>query len=398
MSTTSFELSPELQRYAQELREWASGALRPHAREADTRKKVPDDWEAILHTSPVPLGREDTDTDRLPEFADGFWVAQMAYHENFVYGDVWGFGVPGRGIGQLVIEAMGSPEQIKKWYDPVMDGTLSTGFALTEPHFGSDTSQVATTAVRDGDSWVINGSKMYCTNGARADYITVFANADKSLGAKGIACFVVPRGTPGFSIAKENEDKLGIRSWQTSELLFQDCRVPLENRLGWNAAGPVDEGPRVSGQGGALAALSNNRPNMAGMAVGMAQASIDVTTKLLEGQQAGYSVHRWAAVQRDLDAMNEALSRARRINYKAAFVLDNGTPNRYNPAISKGYSPQTCDRIIRRCMQLLGPEGTSKELLLEKWYRDVKIMDIFEGSSQVQRIIVARELVGRLAG
>ncbi|MCZ4518881.1 acyl-CoA dehydrogenase family protein [Rhodococcus ruber] len=398
MSTTSFELSPELQRYAQELREWASGALRPHAREADTRKKVPDDWEAILHTSPVPLGREDTDTDRLPEFADGFWVAQMAYHENFVYGDVWGFGVPGRGIGQLVIEAMGSPEQIKKWYDPVMDGTLSTGFALTEPHFGSDTSQVATTAVRDGDSWVINGSKMYCTNGARADYITVFANADKSLGAKGIACFVVPRGTPGFSIAKENEDKLGIRSWQTSELLFQDCRVPLENRLGWNAAGPVDEGPRVSGQGGALAALSNNRPNMAGMAVGMAQASIDVTTKLLAGQQAGYSVHRWAAVQRDLDAMNEALSRARRINYKAAFVLDNGTPNRYNPAISKGYSPQTCDRIIRRCMQLLGPEGTSKELLLEKWYRDVKIMDIFEGSSQVQRIIVARELVGRLAG
>ncbi|MDI9933689.1 acyl-CoA dehydrogenase family protein [Rhodococcus sp. IEGM 1354] len=398
MSTTSFELSPELQRYAQELREWASGALRPHAREADTRKKVPDDWEAILHTSPVPLGREDTDTDRLPEFADGFWVAQMAYHENFVYGDVWGFGVPGRGIGQLVIEAMGSPEQIKKWYDPVMDGTLSTGFALTEPHFGSDTSQVATTAVRDGDSWVINGSKMYCTNGARADYITVFANADRSLGAKGIACFVVPRGTPGFSIAKENEDKLGIRSWQTSELLFQDCRVPLENRLGWNAAGPVDEGPRVSGQGGALAALSNNRPNMAGMAVGMAQASIDVTTKLLEGQQAGYSVHRWAAVQRDLDAMNEALSRARRINYKAAFVLDNGTPNRYNPAISKGYSPQTCDRIIRRCMQLLGPEGTSKELLLEKWYRDVKIMDIFEGSSQVQRIIVARELVGRLAG
>ncbi|MEO6473185.1 MAG: acyl-CoA dehydrogenase family protein, partial [Aeromicrobium sp.] len=254
------------------------------------------------------------------------------------------------------------------------------------------------TAVQDGDAWVINGSKMYCTNGARSDYITVFANTDKSLGAKGIACFIVPRGTPGFSIAKENEDKLGIRSWQTSELLFEECRVPIENRLGWNSSGPVDDGPKVSGQGGALTALSNNRPNMAGIAVGLAQAAIDETTKLLKGQQAGFSPKRWAAVQSDLDAMNQALQRSRRVNYKAAFVLDNGTPNRYSPAIAKSYAPQTCDRIIRRCMQLLGPEGASEELLLEKWYRDVKIMDIFEGSGQVQRIIVARELLGRLAG
>jgi acyl-CoA dehydrogenase len=398
MSTTSFELSPELKRYGQELREWSAATLRPYAREADTAKKVPDNWQEILHSSPVPLGREDTDSDRLEPFPDGYWATQMTYYESLNYGDVWALGTPGRGIGQLVVDAMGSPEQVKKWYDPVMDGQMETGFALTEPHFGSDTSQVATTAVQDGDAWVINGSKMYCTNGARSDYITVFANADKSLGAKGIGCFIVPRGTPGFSIAKENEDKLGIRSWQTSELLFENCRVPIENRLGWNSSGPVDEGPKVSGQGGALTALSNNRPNMSGIAVGLAQAAIDETTKLLKGQQAGFTPQRWAAVQNDLEAMNEALRRARRINYKAAFVLDNGTPNRYSPAIAKSYAPQTCDRIIRRCMQLLGPEGTSKELLLEKWYRDVKIMDIFEGSGQVQRIIVARELVGRLAG
>ena len=398
MSTTSFELSPELKRYGQELREWSAATLRPYAREADTNKKVPDNWREILHSSPVPLGREDTDSDRLPPFADGYWATQMSYYENLNYGDVWGLGTPGRGIGQLVVEAMGSPEQMKKWYDPVMAGEMETGFGLTEPHFGSDTSQVATTAVQDGDAWVINGSKMYCTNGARSDYITVFANADKSLGAKGFACFIVERGTPGFSIAKENEDKLGIRSWQTSELLFENCRVPIENRLGWNSSGPVDEGPKVSGQGGALTALSNNRPNMAGIAVGLAQAAIDETTKLLKGQQAGFTPQRWTLIQNDLEAMNAALERSRRINYKAAFVLDNGTPNRYSPAIAKGFAPQTCDRIIRRCMQLLGPEGTSKELLLEKWYRDVKIMDIFEGSGQVQRIIVARELVGRLAG
>ena len=398
MSTTTFELSPELTRYGQELREWSASELRPYAREADTNKKIPDNWQELLHSSPVPLGHEDTEKDRLPGFADGFWATQMSYYENLNYGDVWPIGAPGRGIGHLVVDAMGTPEQIKKWYDPVMANVLTTGFALTEPHFGSDTSQVATTAVRDGDAWVINGSKMYCSNGARADYTTVFANADKSLGAKGIASFVVPRDTPGFTVPKENEDKLGIRSWQTSELRFEDVRVPIENRLGWNSSGPIEDGARMSGQGGALAALSNNRPNMAGIAVGLAQASIDETTKLLKGQRAGFTPQRWAAIERDLDAMNEALRRARRINYKAAFIIDHGPMNRYSPAISKSYAPQTCDRIIRRCMQLLGPEGTSKELLLEKWYRDVKIMDIFEGSGQVQRIIVARELVGRLAG
>lgn len=398
MSTTTFELSPELTTYGRELREWAAEALRPYAREADEKKAIPENWADVLDTCPVPLGRQDKEDDALPAFADGYWAGQVTYYENLNYGDVWALGTPSRGIGHLVVDAMGTPEQVKKWYDPVMEGHLSTGFALTEPHFGSDTSQVATTATREGDSWVLNGSKIYCTNGAWSDYVTVFANADKSQGAKGIGAFIVDRGTPGFTVPKVNESKLGIRSWQTSELHFEDCRIPLENRLGWNSTGPVDEGPRTSGQGGALAALTNNRPNMAGIAVGLAQAALDVVTPILKGQQAGFSPQRWAAVQNDLESMQAALDRARRINYKATFVIDRGEPNRYSPAISKSYGPQTCERVIRRCMQLLGPEGTSKDLLLEKWYRDVKIMDIFEGSGEVQRIIVARELVGRLAG
>lgn len=398
MSTTTFEFSPELRKYTHALREWSVAEVRPHARTADTTKSTPDNWREIFDTAPVPLGRIDIEGDSLPAFPDGYWAGQIAFYENLNYGDIWAVPALSRGIGQLVVDAMGTPEQIKKWCDPVVAGGLRTGFALTEPHFGSDTSQVATTAVRDGDAWVINGSKIYCTNGARSDYITVFATTDKTLGAKGIACFIVEKGTPGFSVPKVNESKLGIRSWVTSELLFEDCRVPIDHRLGWNSAGPVDDAPKVSGRGGALTALSNNRPNMASIAIGLAQASIDIATGILNGRQAGFSPQRWAAVRNDLDLMNAALDRARRINYKAAFVLDHGTPNRYSPAIAKSYAPQTCDRIIRRCMQLLGPEGTSKELLLEKWYRDVKILDIFEGSGQVQRIIVARELVGRLAG
>ena len=398
MSTPTFELSPELRKHSDALREWSAAEVRPYARAADTTKVAPDNWREIFDTAPVPIGRIDIEGDALPVFPDGYWVGQIAFYENLNYGDVWAAPLLSRGIGQLVIDAMGTDEQIERWYDPVLAGALTTGFALTEPHFGSDTSLVATTAVQDGDEWVINGSKIYCTSGARADYITVFATTDKALGAKGIACFVVEKGTPGFSVPKANESKLGIRSWVTSELLFEDCRVPIDHRLGWNSAGPVDAAPKVSGRGGALTALSNNRPNMASMAIGLAQASIDVATEILKESQSGFSPQRWAAVRNNLDLMNAALDRARRINYKAAFLLDHGTPNRYSPAIAKSYAPQTCDRIIRRCMQLLGPEGTSKELLLEKWYRDIKILDIFEGSAQVQRIIVARELVGRLAG
>ena len=398
MSPTTFELSPELEKYGQQLREWSTREVRSRARAADTTKQTPEDWEAILDTCPVPLGRPDKEGDERPTFEEGYWLAQLVYYENLCYGDLWALPLLSAGIGHLVVDEMGTAAQREKWYDSAMRGESVGAFALTEPHFGSDTSQVATTAVRDGDEWVLNGSKIYCTQGATADWITVFATTDKSLGAAGIACFIVEAGTPGFSVPKPNESKLGIRNWPTSELLFENCRVPLENRLGWNSKGPDDDTGMVSGQRGALAALSNNRPNMSAMAVGVAQASIDIATELLEARREKMSPRRWDAVSNDLRRMNVALDRARRINFNAGVDIDTGAPSRRTPAMAKAYAPQTCDRIIRRCMQLLGPEGASKDLLLEKWYRDVKIADIFEGSSQVQRIIIAREVVGRLAG
>jgi acyl-CoA dehydrogenase len=243
---------------------------------------------------------------------------------------------------------------------------------------------------------VLNGTKIYCSGGATAEYVVVFATVDKSLGAKGINAFIVPKGAPGFVIAKANEEKLGIRSWPTSELLFDNCTIPVENQLGWSADGNTV--PRRSGQGGALGALANNRPNMSAMCIGLGQASIDVTRGILAGQKAGFTPQRWQAVERDLEAMDFALERGRRMGYRAQFLVDFGKEDRAISAAGKGYAPETVERVIRRCMQLLGPEGTSQELLLEKWYRDVKIMDIFEGSGQVQRIVVGRTLMGRLVG
>jgi acyl-CoA dehydrogenase len=392
-----FALSKQLADYGRAVRDWSATECRPYARAADDLHAAPANWAEILDTAPVPLGRVDKpEAGQIPDFDEGYWVTKLVFTESLGYGDIWVSPTLGGGIGHLVVESMGTPEQLEKWYEPVVAAGLPTGFALTEPGFGTDTSMVETTAARDGDRWILNGNKIFCSFGAIAEYVVVFATTDKSLGAKGINAFVVPKGTPGFVVTRANEHKLGIRSWGTSALAFDDCAIPLENRLGWTADGSVPA--KRSGQSGALGALAYNRPNMAALATGLAQASLDVAGGILAGQRAGFAPHRWSAVEAELKTMNHVLERGRRLNFKAQYLVDSGKPDRSLAAMGKGFSPHTCERVIRRCMQLLGPEGSSQDLLLEKWYRDVKIMDIFEGSGQAQRIVVGRTLMGRVAG
>lgn len=391
-------VSKPLADYGQTIKEWSKTACRPHARVADEQHAPPVTWREILATCPVPLGGETSaDLDGIPTFTDGYWLSRLVAYENISYGDIWLQPLLGGGLGYLVVESMGTDEQIERWgAKQVANAGWMTAFALTEPGFGSDTSQVSTTAVNDGDSWVLRGTKMYCSEGATGDYVTVFATVDKTLGAKGIASFVVPKGTPGLVVAKANEDKLGLRSWVTSELVFEDCRIPLDHRLGSSADGTLQQ--RRSGRAGALGALSFNRPNMSAMSIGVAQAALDTTVELLAECQSGFAPHRWTAIHNELETMNRYLDRGRRLNYRAQRLVDAGTPDTAAAAMAKGYAPQTCERVVRRCMQLLGPDGASTELLLEKWYRDLKIMDIFEGSGQIQRLVVGRKLMGRTVG
>jgi acyl-CoA dehydrogenase len=397
--TLSFELSDDLKEYGRQLRDWSVGECRPLAREADETHELPATWSKVLDTCPVPIGRTDIpNAPPIPTFIDGEKVTKLVYYENVNYGDPWVMSAIGGGIGHLPVKTIGTPEQIDKWYKPVVASGLVTGFGLTEPQAGSDTSQIATTATRNGDSWVLNGTKIYCSGGARAEYITVFATTDKAAGARGIAVFIVPKGTPGFTVVKANESKLGVRSQLTSELRFENCFIPLENRLGWTSAGPHPNTSGVGGQAGALSALADNRPNVAAWAIGTAQASLDVAQEWLYERRSEFATRRWTVIETELQRMNSALARGRRLNLNSQFLADHGTPSRVAAAIAKGFSPQTCERIVLRCMQLLGPRGASKELLLEKWYRDIKIIDIFEGTGQVQRLLVARHLMGRLAG
>jgi len=395
--TLTFDVSKPLADYGQVLREWSVDAIRPPARQADTEHKPPANWREIMASCPVPIGSPFVqDGAPAPDFDEGYWVTQMTIYENISYGDIWANARLGNGIGHLVVNAMGTPEQVERWYTDVINSTTITAFALTEPGFGSDTSRVVTTATRDGDNWVINGNKIYCTAGAECEYAVVFATVDKSLGAKGINAFVVPSDTPGFNIVKPNEDKLGITSWSTTELMFDNCAVPLGNRLGYDAEG--NHVGSVGGQAGALSALSTNRPNMSMMAIGMAEASVDIAEGILRSRRDGFTPQRWALVAYEIERMRLALDRGRRVCTNAMHLVDQGRMDRFWPAVGKGYPPETCERVIRHCMQLLGPEGFSTDLLLEKWYRDVKIMDIFEGSGQMQRLIVGRALVGRIAG
>jgi acyl-CoA dehydrogenase len=395
----TYTLSDELTQYVTAMKAWSRDHVRTNAREADERHGPPSNWREILDRCPVPIKRYDRlDAPRPPHFPDGKWVSELAITEALCYGDIWVNDVIGQGIGHLTVKLMGTPEQVARFYRPIVDTGGVAAFGLTEPHFGSDTSMVATTATRDGDTWVLNGSKMYCSGGAHANYTVVFASTDKTAGPAAIAAFVVPKGTPGFTVAKENEEKLGIRSWQTSELLFTDCAVPLDHRLGWTGDGEGSGQSTRSGRSGALGALAQNKPNISAMGLGIAQAAIDVTTEYLADKRAEFSEARWAVVEQDLARMNAALDRVRRVNWGAQRLLDMGRPNKTEASVSKAYGPPTFEKVIRRCMQLVGPNGASKDLLLEKWYRDVKILDIFEGSAQVQRIIIGRTLMGADAG
>lgn len=394
----STDVSEELAIYGRTLRDWSVSVCRPLARQVDIDHSAPESWPEIFDSCPVPLPRWDRPDQNAPDFADGRWVSDLVLHENLSYGDCWPVWQISSGIGDRVVQAMGTPAQIDRWCAQKGMVPPRTAFGLTEPHFGSDTSQVATTATRDGGNWVLNGSKMYCSLGSICDYTIVFATIDRSAGRAAIAAFVVPRDTPGYNVIKANESKLGIRSSITTALQLENCIIPLENRLGWDSSGPAETSAAKSGQAAALGVLTNNRPNMSAIGVGLALASIDIARERLAGQEAQYTTVRWQAALTSLTQMSVAIERCRRVIFTAQRYLDEGTPDRSLSAMAKAYAPETCERVIRRCMALVGPAGTDSDLLLEKWYRDVKILDIFEGSGQINRLLVARGMMGRVVG
>jgi len=328
--------------------------------------------------------REESDGDKT--IRNGANLASVMSIAEMCWGDVGLLlSMPRQGLGNSAIASVANEEQLKRF-----DGVWA-GMAITEPGVGSDSANIKTTATLDGDHYVINGEKIYVTSGDRADAIVVWATLDRDLGRAAIKSFVVPKGTPGMRVDRL-EHKLGIRASDTATIIFENCRVPAENLLG---SADVDV---KQGFAGAMATFDNTRPLVAAMAIGCARASLDLTRELLE--QAGVVVDydRPAIVQSAAAAkllqMEADWEGAYLLTLQAAWMADNGEPNSLEASMAKAKAGRVGSDITLSCVEVAGSLGYSEGELLEKWSRDSKILDIFEGTQQIQQLIVARRILG----
>jgi len=277
------------------------------------------------------------------------------------------------------IRKYGTPQQQEKYLTPLAKGEKIGAFGLTEPGAGTDASGQQTKAVLDGDHYVLNGTKIFITNGGAADIFIVMAMTDKSKGNKGITAFIVEKDFPGFSIGKK-ELKMGIRGSSTTELVFEDCIVPKENRLG-------AEG---KGFGIALGALDGGRVGIAAQALGIAQGAFDETVAYVkERKQFGRSISAFQNTQFQLADMKTQMEAARLLVYKAALAKDSGVPFSVDAAMAKLFAAETAMAVTTKCVQLYGGYGYTRDYPVERMMRDAKITEIYEGTSEVQRMVIS---------
>ncbi|MBK8973524.1 MAG: acyl-CoA dehydrogenase family protein [Hahellaceae bacterium] len=306
-----------------------------------------------------------------------------------IQGMCWGdvgllLSLPRQGLGNAAIGAVANEEQMKRF------GHKWAAMAITEPGTGSDSANVSTTAKQDGDYYVLNGEKIFVTAGERADVVVVWATLDKSIGRAAIKSFAVEKGTPGMEVTRL-EHKLGIKASDTAVITFTDCRVHKDNLLG-NPEIDVKQG-----FGGVMQTFDNTRPLVAAMAVGLAQAALERTRELFVEAQIKpdytQSIYSQSAAAAELLKMEADWEASRLLTLRAAWMADNGQPNSVEASVAKAKAGRTCNAITLRCVELCGSQGYGEDELLEKWARDSKILDIFEGTQQIQQLIIARRLL-----
>ncbi len=294
--------------------------------------------------------------------------------------------IPGQGLGNAAIAAVATEEQLEKF------SGVWAAMAITEPSFGSDSAAVSTTATRDGDDYLINGEKIFVTAGSRADHVVVWATIDRSAGRAAIKSFVVPMTTDGVTVARL-EHKLGIKSSDTAVIRFENARVPAENLLG---------SPEVDTKkafGGVMQTFDNTRPVVAAMAIGLGRAALEELRRMLEeaGREIDYdapaasqhaSVCEFIRLESDWEA-------SWLHTLRAAWMADNSQPNSAEASMSKAKAGRTVTDITNKAVEVAATAGFSETMLLEKWARDSKILDIFEGTQQIQQLIIARRVLGK---
>jgi butyryl-CoA dehydrogenase len=286
---------------------------------------------------------------------------------------------------QLPLLAFGNAEQKNRYLKRLAAGEILGAFCLTEPAAGSDAAGIQATAVRDGENYRINGTKTWVTNGSAAGVFVVFAKTDPAAGGKGISAFLVEPGYSGFKVGR-HEDKMGQRSSPSVELLFNDCLVPVTGRLGEEG-----QGLKI-----ALSALDGGRIGIAALAVGLAQGALDESVKFARARAAfGKTIGEFQAIQWMLADMHTEIEAARGLVYQAASIKDAGGRMGSAASRAKLYASEMANRVAYKAVQIHGSQGYSRESDVERMYRDARVIPIYEGTSEIQRTIIARDLLNR---
>ncbi len=382
-----FEISPEDNTKVEEAHNIAQNLFRPVSRYYDEHE----------HEEPQEL--IDTMWDmRGKGFLTGLGVTGALMVEELCWGDAGLYlASPGPGLGGAAVFAAGTKEQWGRFLARYNEGKPKWGaMAMTEPGCGSDTAAIQATAVRDGDDWVLNGDKIFVTMGHRAldlseGIIVVWASIDKSAGRAGMKSFVVEAGTPGMRVEKL-EKKLGIKASDTATVIFENCRIPFNNILG-----KAEVKSKTEGFKGAMATFDVTRPLVAAQALGVTRAALDMLKDELDKQ--GIKIHydvprsKQTAIERDFMEMEANWRAAHLLVLRAMWQLQSGTPNALEASMAKAKAGRAATLITQRAVELMGPLGYSRKLLLEKFMRDAKINDIFEGTGQINTLVVARRVL-----
>lgn len=294
--------------------------------------------------------------------------------------------LPNAGLGNAAIAAVATDEQMERF------GDKWASMAITEPGSGSDSGSITAKAVLDGDEWVLNGEKIFVTCAERADVAVIWATVDRNAGKAGIKSFVVEKGRPGFKLEKL-EHKLGVRASDTGTYVLDDCRIPKDNILGSAEVKQSTEGFK-----GVMKTFDNTRPLVAAMALGVARAALDFTREKMEenGIRPDYdkNPNNISAMEKEFCMMEAQLEAMRLLTWRAAWMMDNREFNNLEASMAKAKAGRYGTLIVQKCCELLGPLGFTCDHLAEKWMRDIKITDIFEGTGQIQHLIVARNVLG----
>ncbi len=386
----------------------AENMMRPVARHFDEHEtEIPWDFINFVHLGMGANARSFSPSQN-GEIKEGrpsihyqnliFLIEMLAWGDVGIY-----LCIPGGGLGAAAIEATGTPEQKQRFLARFKAEKPAFGsMAMTEPQAGSDTSAIRTRAVLDPETneWVLNGEKIFVTGGKKSlldtnGLVVVWATLDPSAGRSGMRPFVVEAGTPGIQVAKI-EHKMGIRASDTAALVLQDCRVPYENILG--SPEIAEQKNMGTGFKGAMKTFDATRPLVSASGIGVARATVDLLKQMLteNGIEIRYGLPRQklTAIERDFIDMEVMLESAWLLTIKAAWMADNGKPNPLEASMSKVKAGEVANKITQKAVEMMGPLGYSRDSLLEKWFRDAKICDIYEGTGQINRLIVARHILG----